>query len=45
MRRPLGSFETAAVLTHRHAPFTVVAVVELDGGRHRRARSSSSARK
>lgn len=31
MRRPLGSFETAAVLTHRHAPFTVVAVVELEG--------------
>lgn len=32
MARPLGRFETAAALSHDHAPFVVVAVVELDGG-------------
>lgn len=32
MRRELGSFETAATLTHRHAPFVVVVVLELDRG-------------
>lgn len=32
MRRPLGSFETAATLTNEHAPFLVVVVLQLDGG-------------
>lgn len=32
MRRELGSFETAATLTNRHAPFVVVAVMQLDRG-------------
>jgi len=32
MRRELGSFETAATLTHRHAPFVVVVVLKLDHG-------------
>lgn len=32
MRRALGSFETAATLTNRHAPFVVVVVLRLEGG-------------
>lgn len=37
MRRKLGIFETAAVLSHEYAPFSVVAVLELEPGPSRGA--------